>query len=429
MKQNFIKLIFFDLIKLLKLIFTKQFHEHDFKQVSIESIEMLEHRFKFYLALRHGFDQNIDKTTKMNQKKDFGHWMLRFWYLVGMLRALVVLNIHDETAIYFGDLAYGSKDRDFLWIIIIVGVTIMAMCHELVLIVENRDGFVGEPARIKVLLKNGFSHFPFVKPQQKDFCRFFYFIGEFHNFAIIMVVPYIWILYNYELVICVYKNLSLKTIFFEITWTLTLTPLVSYYAVHLLCYGALFCIYAGVFYYHMDSLVNATSALLASIDKTHNTDIKFVIEHTLILFNEIDFYSSRVRSLLFYFYTGVAFQSLWFIHFGVIVGNHSVVMDILIATLGIVIVVYNLIISLFSAQLNNKVASLYPMWHQIYCKSRATTIMKFKMVEILNRLTLPTTGVQIGDFGLVTKEFVLIFFLEFISTIMMFKVNFGSFFS
>uniref|UniRef100_T1KS25 Gustatory receptor n=1 Tax=Tetranychus urticae TaxID=32264 RepID=T1KS25_TETUR len=433
MKQKFVKsrpaIFFLKLIKFIHQIVVHRFYGYDFKQLSIESTEALEHRFKFYFALTNGFDQNIDKIIEMEQKINFGTWLIRFGYLVSMLRAIAIINIHDETAIYFGDSAYGSNDRDYLWIVIIVGVTVMVMCHEIVLIVEKKGGFVGEPSRIKVLLKNGFSHFPFVKPRQKDFCRFFYLLSAFHNIALTMLVPYIVILYNYELCICIYNYFSLKTIICEIVWTLTLTPLVIYLAVQELCYGSLFYIYVGVFYFHMNSLKNATSWLLESIDKPQNTDIKFIAKNALLLFNKMDSYSSKVRSLVLYFYTGVAFQSLWFIHFSIIVGNHSVVMDILIALLGIFIILYNLIISLFSAQLNNKVRSLYSMWHKIYCKSKSNAIMKLKMIEILNRITLSSTGVQIGDFGLITNQFVLVFFLEFVSTIMMFKVNFGSFFA
>ncbi|XP_025018375.1 uncharacterized protein LOC112539816 [Tetranychus urticae] len=432
MKQNFAKsrvvLLLSDLWKFVQLIFRQQLNDHDFEQLALGATETLEHQTVFYFALRLGFDQSVEKLEEMKRQFDLKNWVVRFFILINLSRAFFVFSAEGDTAIYLGDPLFASKDRDVLKIVVVVGTAVMYFAHEGIMLVERQGGFVGAAIRIKDLLKKGFSHFPFVEPQQKDFNRTCYYISLFWNFICPMTVLYVTILYNYELVINLYNHFSLKTLFFEVAWTLTLTPLVALLATQLICVAAILCLYATVHHFHMESLINATSLLLKSLDKPYNSDIRFITRHATVLFNELDLNFRKVRFMVFYFYTGVALQSLWFIQFAIIIGNHSIVMDGLIACLGINIIGYTLVISLVCARLTNKVGRLYPMWHQVYLKSEAKINMKLKIIEILNRTTLPTTGFQIGDFGVITTDFVLIFLLEFISMMMMLSCNFGSFF-
>uniref|UniRef100_T1KUR0 Odorant receptor n=1 Tax=Tetranychus urticae TaxID=32264 RepID=T1KUR0_TETUR len=432
MKQKLAKprlaLLLSDLWKFVQLIFRQQLHVHDFEQLALRATETVEHQIVFYFALRLGFDQSVEKLEEMKRQFDLKNWLVRFFILINLSRAFFVFSAEGDTAIYLGDPLFASKDRDVLKIVVVVGTAVMYIAHEGVMLVERQGGFVGAAIRIKDLIKNGFSHFPFVAPQQKDFNRTCYYISLFYIFSIPATILYVSILYNYELVINLYNHFSFKTLFFEVAWTLTLTPLVTLLTTQLVFISAVLCFYATVHNFHMESLKNATSLLIKSLNKPYNTDIKFITKHATVLFNEMDLNFRKVRFLVFYFYTGVALQSLWFIQFAIIIGNHSFVMDTLIAGLGIIIITYTLIISLVCARLTNKVGRLYPMWHQVYLKSKATVNMKLKMIEILNRTTLPTTGFQIGDFGLITTQFVLIFLLEFASMMMMLRCNFGSFF-
>uniref|UniRef100_T1KUQ8 Gustatory receptor n=1 Tax=Tetranychus urticae TaxID=32264 RepID=T1KUQ8_TETUR len=421
-------LLFSDLWKFAQLIFRQQLNDHDFEQLALSATETMEHQIVFYFALRLGFDQSVEKLVEMKRQFDLKNWFLRFFILINLSRAYPVFSAEGDTAIYLGDPLFASKDKVVLKIVVVVGTAVMYFAHEGIMLVERQGGFVGEAMRIKDLIKNGFSHFPFVAPQQKDFNRTCYYVCLFWNFSCPLIILYVTILYNYELVINLYNHFSFKTLFFEVAWTLTLTPLVALLAAQLVCLGAVSCLYTTVHHYHMGSLKNATSLLLKSNDKPYNSDIRFITRHATVLFNEMDLNFRKIRFLIFYFYTGVALQSLWFIQFAIIIGNHSVVMDTLIAGLGIIIITHTLIISLVCARLTNKVRRLYPMWHQVYLKSKATIIMKLKMIEILNRTTLPTTGFQIGDFGAITTDFVLIFLLEFASMMMMLSCNFGSFF-
>uniref|UniRef100_T1KLJ2 Gustatory receptor n=1 Tax=Tetranychus urticae TaxID=32264 RepID=T1KLJ2_TETUR len=418
----------YDFIKAVQLNFDKRLHNYDCEQLAFKSLETQEKQVVFTLTLRHGFEQSVDKIIKMRQKIDFGNLLLRIASLVNLVRIILLFSVSYETAIYLGDPLLDSKDRNVLLLVVLVGLTPMYIVHELAVIKENNYGFVSAASDLKVVIKNGFSYFPFVGLEKKPFCRFIYLICAFHNMITPMMIPFITFLYNFELFCNLYNNYSLKTMLFAIPWSFTLTTAVIFLAAQAICYSSICCIYVGLHYFHIKSITNATGFLLQVNDKRNCTDLNCIIGQTLWLFNKIDSTFREIRFIVLFFYNGIALMSCWFLHFGLFTGNHSVVMDFLITWLGFMIISDILAISFFCAAFTNKVDRLYPMWHRMYCKSKTTTAMKLKMIEIFNRIILPTNGIQIGDYGLITKKFVLIFLLEFSTSLMLLRVNFGSYF-
>lgn len=70
---------------------------------------------------------------------------------------------------------------------------------------------MNEITQIKVLLRKGFSRFTFVKPNQKHFCQTFLVISSNHKIVIIMTIPYIILLYNYDFVVPTLIEFVFKT--------------------------------------------------------------------------------------------------------------------------------------------------------------------------------------------------------------------------
>uniref|UniRef100_T1KG35 Odorant receptor n=1 Tax=Tetranychus urticae TaxID=32264 RepID=T1KG35_TETUR len=417
-----------DLIKVAQLIFINKSYNYDFEQLALESATKLEEQMSFYSVSRYGLDQTFDKIAVINRQFDVGNWLIRVVTLVNLARMIILLKVDDETAIYLGDPLLNSKDKYSLLIVVIVGITAMYVTHECAVFIERGGGFVGAATNVTYLLKNGFSYYPFSQHQKKNFCCFVYLICVFHNSLIFVMYPYIMVLYNHELCWNQYNHFSLKTMLIAVAWTITLTSIVICLGAQMVYHSALCCIIAGIFHFHIKSLTDSTTLLIKCMDKMQIVEVKCVIRQTLQLFNEIDSSFRKIRFIVLYFYTGVALQSIWFLHFGIFTGNHSIVLDTLIAGLGITVITDISAISLFCAALTNKVESLYPKWHRIYSKRKIPIFMKLQIIEILNRITLPTNGIQIGDYGLITKQFVLKFLLEFASMLMLFKCNFGSLF-
>ncbi|XP_053205892.1 uncharacterized protein LOC128390229 isoform X2 [Panonychus citri] len=140
-------------------------------------------------------------------------------------------------------------------------------------------------------------------------------------------------------------------------------------------------------------------------------------------FNIYEFDFKRLRYLVLYYFTVVAFMADLFIFLGVIIVAHSRLVANMYAVLGLLVLTLSAIGCYFVGDFMTKLETLHRRFHSICCETRLPINIRLKILEIMDRSLGPYNGIKVGDLATITQSFFIIFMLEIAATFMLFVCN------
>uniref|UniRef100_T1L297 Gustatory receptor n=1 Tax=Tetranychus urticae TaxID=32264 RepID=T1L297_TETUR len=145
------------------------------------------------------------------------------------------------------------------------------------------------------------------------------------------------------------------------------------------------------------------------------------------VFNHIDKSSRNLNYLLLYLDGLIAIEADIMLLFALIYKLFPDLISKIISFGGIAIHIFLVIGTYWASSYYVKVLSIHGYYTKLILNTRTLCAARFKALEIQDRITMNQTGILIGDFGLITPEFALLFILENINFIMLLTCNINSF--
>uniref|UniRef100_T1JYD4 Gustatory receptor n=1 Tax=Tetranychus urticae TaxID=32264 RepID=T1JYD4_TETUR len=419
-----------------------QLNEHH--DSTIYALDRFERYTIFFCTLRNGFRQYEVQPRQVSQstflRRFFGarNWSIRLASALNFFRFLSLIFIEEEsTRIYLGDNVFRSKDRNSICVLILSSIVVSIFSREWFLHIEaghkctvlnNYDWIRNKGLFDNVYLKMTVN-------QAKQFRITVHFLLNLYNRIIVVLVPFITILYNLPFLTNPYTYRIPLLAFYGSLWSLTLTWSVVFLANEIFTISGYLFFICAVHYHRIESIIEQCNSKPNSIYSTRREYSSIYLDKSIISWaslctstwtdriNQFEFDFDRLRYLVLYYFTVVAFLGDLFIFLGLVVGAHSKLVANMIAMLGGLILVLCVIACYFTGGFVTKLQLCHRKFHSICCSTKLPILNSLKILEIMDRSLGPRVGIKVGDLTTITQMFFISFILEVGSTLMLFVCN------
>uniref|UniRef100_T1L294 Gustatory receptor n=1 Tax=Tetranychus urticae TaxID=32264 RepID=T1L294_TETUR len=155
-------------------------------------------------------------------------------------------------------------------------------------------------------------------------------------------------------------------------------------------------------------------------------NLRQINERVILVSNYIDKSNGQINYLLLYLDGLIAIEADIMLLFALIYKLFPDFISKLVSFGGITTHFFLVIGTYWASRYHVKVMRIHGYYTKLVLNARANCLAKFKGLEIQDRITENKTGIAIGDFGMITPRFALIFILENINVIMLLTVNINS---
>uniref|UniRef100_T1L298 Gustatory receptor n=1 Tax=Tetranychus urticae TaxID=32264 RepID=T1L298_TETUR len=175
----------------------------------------------------------------------------------------------------------------------------------------------------------------------------------------------------------------------------------------------------------MDSIIDQIKYCLDGSNLSQ-AELRRINYQVIYVLNDIDKSCRNMNYLLLYLDGLIAIEADIMLLFALIYKLFPNVISKLISFGGITIHFFLVIGAYWASSYYVKVISVHGYYTKLILNTRTICPARFKALEIQDRINGNQTGILIGDFGLITPEFALIFILENINFIMLLTCNINS---
>ncbi|XP_025017434.1 uncharacterized protein LOC112539277 [Tetranychus urticae] len=392
---------------------------------TIEQLVKFEKFSIFFRASRFGFAQNV---SHQSAKTDYYSLIMRAIGQINLIRLICLIAIYNEDyQLYLGDVAYKTKHRSMVNTLFTMCFLFGAVNSEWLVLYDKRGNY-SFLAIYSDIIKHGFEpvHLQMTSNQAIKFHRTIHIlVTQLHRsfifcFIFLAAVYYSVLLFNPHFYLV--KQLP----FYCLAWSLvaiivTFTLIGKYFAI----FGYLILVQL----YHLFRLKSVVE--LADLYRnTKCTDqlASTLAKHAFVCLNELEKCAKLTRYIVLCVFTIVAFNCDIFIFYGFIMRFHSPLYANSLGSIGCIVFIVIVYLSFIAREFIIKNERLY--FHiRTMCRHNVfNTCNQFKILQLMERLSDPNNGIQLGSITTIGKDFFIRFMVEIGSSLMLFTCNFKRYF-
>uniref|UniRef100_T1KQ62 Gustatory receptor n=1 Tax=Tetranychus urticae TaxID=32264 RepID=T1KQ62_TETUR len=379
----------------------------------------------FFRASRFGFNQNV---SHQSAKTDYFRLIIRAIDQITLIRCICLTLIDNEDyQLYLGDFAYKTKYRSMINILMSISFSLGAVNSELI-VLYDKSGKYSVLTIYSDIIKNGFDpvHLQMTSNQAINFHRSIHILVTQLNRSFIFICFFVEPCY-YTILLFNPHFYQVKPLpYFSLAWSLV----VIFVAVAL--FGRYFAIFGYIFLIQAYSMHKLRSVVelsdsyrrLKCTDELASTFIKYTFE----CLNQWEKSAHLTGALVFSAFAVIVPIGDLLIFYGFIVRFHSPLFANSVGSLGCIAFTVIGYLSLIGREFIIKIERSYSNL-QIMCRYNALDVHnQFKLLQLMERLSDPNIGIQLGSIITIRKDFFIKFMLEIGSSLMLFTMNFKRYF-
>uniref|UniRef100_T1KQ68 Gustatory receptor n=1 Tax=Tetranychus urticae TaxID=32264 RepID=T1KQ68_TETUR len=379
---------------------------------TIKQLVKFEKFLIFFRASRFGFNQNVSHPPT---KTDYLSLIMRAIGQINLIRLICLTIIDNEDyQMYLGDTAYKTKHRITINVFFIICFLIGVVVHEWVALYD-KSGKNSVLTIYSDIINNGFDPVTLqMTPNQAvKFHRTIHTLITQLNRNFLFCCLFLAICYYFMLLSNPHFYQVKEFVFYSLIWSLvamitTFTLSGKYISI----FGHL--ILMQVYHlFRLQSVVELADSYRRL--KYNDEDASNFINSTFECLNQSEKCAKLTGTLVLCVFTAIAFICDLFIFYGFIMRFHSPVFANSLGSIA----------ALFSSLL---IERLYTHIHKIYRNNVLTVCNQFKLLQLMERLSDPNIGIQLGLITTIGKYFFIKFMMEIGSSLMLFTLNFKRYF-
>uniref|UniRef100_T1L267 Gustatory receptor n=1 Tax=Tetranychus urticae TaxID=32264 RepID=T1L267_TETUR len=382
----------------------------------------------FLVSLCGGLKQEYDKP--ITRKVWIANWIARISVIYTVIRMSLFLYYpgNDEIDLYLANLIpedVQPMKSAFLILTNIIFAILFAL-REYIHYIERAGYLTAFRAFLNIRI-HGVSHAPFMltKRCSQLFSKVCHLLMINAIRILIFVCTYT---LSYTLILRLYFSATYSTklhVFFMILHiiieTVALLALFSALAnIGTYCWTLALLITSGI-----DSVIDQIKYCLNK-PPLSQVELKQINERVILVFNYVDQLNRQINYLLLFLDGLIAVAGDLLLLFSLIFNLFPDFISKIITFGGILIHFFLVIGNYWASRYYVKVLSVHGYYTKLVLNTQTICSARFKALEIQERINGNKTGIAIGDFGLITPEFALIFILENINFIMLLTCNINS---
>uniref|UniRef100_T1KQ64 Gustatory receptor n=1 Tax=Tetranychus urticae TaxID=32264 RepID=T1KQ64_TETUR len=411
-------------IKLIKLLSGLPDHSST-PEKTIEKLVKYEKFSIFFGASRVGFNQNVSHRPT---RTDYFGLTMRIIGQINLARLICLTVIDNEDyQLYLGDIAYKTKHRTVVNFLLTV-VFLFGVINSEWLVLYDKGGAFSGLSIYSAIIKNGFDPvlLQMTSNQAIKFQRSIHILitqlnRSFKFCCLFLAARYFSILlFNPNF----YQDKEF--VFYSLVWSLiaisvTFTLIGKYFAI----FGYLILIQV----YHLvrlESVVELADSYRSS--KFSNELVSSFTKYTFDSLNQSEKCFKRTGFLVLCIFTVIAFIGDLCIFYGFIIRFHSPLFANSVGSMGCVVFIIIGCLSFIAREFIIKMERLYSHLHVICPYNVFNVYNQLKLLQLMERLSEPNNGIQLGSIATIGKDFFIRFMLEIGSSLMLFTLNFKRYF-
>uniref|UniRef100_T1KQ69 Gustatory receptor n=1 Tax=Tetranychus urticae TaxID=32264 RepID=T1KQ69_TETUR len=393
-----------------------------------DTIEQLVKFEKFSIicrAARFGFKQNV---SHQSAKTDYFRLIMRVIGQINLIRFICIIVIDNEDyQLYLGDFAYKTNYRFIINFLVTIIYLIGAVNSEC-LVLFDKSGKFSVLAIYSSIIDHGFDPLilQMTKTQAIAFHRTIHILVTQLNRSFIFCCLFVKPCYFSILLFNPNFYLVKQLPYYSLAWSLVVvfvsfTMIGQYFAI----FGYLFLTQAYSFY-RLRSAIELSDSYRSS--KFTNEFASTFIKYTFDSLNQFEKFSKLTGIIVFSVIAAIAFMGDLCIFYGFIMRFHSPLYANSTGSIGCIVFIVIGCLSLIAREFKIKMEHLNSHLQIIYRYNVLDVYNQFKLLQLMERLSEPKNGIQLGSITTIGKDFFMVFMMEIGSSLMLFTLNFKRYF-